>query len=99
MRHLCASAVVIILVLGVLSPPLSVGQTPGSASSGAQLYMGVGSCSAPQCHGSVSPLTTSKLGVRQNEYTALDQCRKTCQGVRSFAQRPLHPNRQKSQDG
>src|SRR6266545_2416943 len=63
MRHLCASAVAIVLVLGVLSPPLGVGQTP------APLYMGVGSCSAPQCHGSVSPLTTSQLGVRQNEYT------------------------------
>ncbi len=63
MRHLCASAVIIVLVLGVLSPPPSVGQTP------APLYMGVGSCSAPQCHGSVSALTTSQLGVRQNEYT------------------------------
>ena len=64
MRHLCASAV-IVLILGV-------GQMPASAqpaSSGAQAYMGVGSCSAPQCHGSVSPLTTSKAGVRQNEYT------------------------------
>ena len=51
---------------------LGVGQMPASAqpaSSGAQAYMGVGSCSAPQCHGSLSPLTTSKAGVRQNEYT------------------------------
>ena len=37
MRHLCASAAVVVLILGVLSPPLSVGQTPGSTSSGAQL--------------------------------------------------------------
>src|ERR1051325_5329656 len=63
MRPLYASAVVIVLILGVISPPRSVGQTS------APLYMGVGSCSAPQCHGSVSPLTTSKIGVRQNEYT------------------------------
>ena len=75
MRHLGASAVVVILVLGVLSPPLGMGQTPapmqtpGSARSGAPLYMGVGSCSAPQCHGSVRPLTISKTGVRQTEYT------------------------------
>jgi hypothetical protein len=64
MRHLCASAVMVLI--------LGVGQMPASAqpaSSGAQAYMGVGSCSAPQCHGSISPLTTSKAGVRQNEYT------------------------------
>ncbi|MBM3224882.1 MAG: hypothetical protein FJZ47_13915 [Candidatus Tectomicrobia bacterium] len=75
MRHLCASAVVVVLILGVLSPSLSVGQSsaPGQATSSAgsstPQYMGVGSCSAPQCHGSVRPLTTSKAGVRQNEYT------------------------------
>ena len=30
MRHLCASAAVVVLILGVLSPPLSLGQTPGT---------------------------------------------------------------------
>jgi Cytochrome c554 and c-prime len=68
MRHLCASAAVAVLILGVLSPPLSVGQTPGSTSSGAPLYMGVGSCAAVQCHGSLRELTTSKAGVRQTEH-------------------------------
>ena len=68
MRHLCASAAVVILILGVLSPPLSLGQTPGTTSRGAPLYMGVGSCAAVQCHGSLRELTTSKAGVRQTEH-------------------------------
>jgi Cytochrome c554 and c-prime len=68
MRHLCASAAVVILILGVLSPPLSLGQTPGTTRSGAPLYMGVGSCAAVQCHGSLRELTTSKAGVRQTEH-------------------------------
>src|SRR2546426_6753318 len=68
MRHLCASAAVVVLILGLFLPPLSFGQTPGSTSSGAQLYMGVGSCAAVQCHGSLRELTTSKAGVRQTEH-------------------------------
>ena len=65
MRHLCAAATVVVLILGVLSPPRSVAQTPGSTSNGAPLYMGVGTCAAVQCHGSLRELTTSKAGVRQ----------------------------------
>ena len=68
MRHLCASAVVVVLMLGVLSPSRSLGQAPGSTSSGAPLYMGVGTCAAVQCHGSLRELTTSKAGVRQTEH-------------------------------
>src|SRR5262245_41715796 len=68
MRHLCASVAVVVLVLGVLSPPLSRGQIPASTSNGAQLYMGVGTCAAVQCHGSLRELTTSKAGVRQTEH-------------------------------
>src|SRR5205814_9466741 len=68
MRHLYASVAAVILILGVLSPPRSVGQTPGTSSSGTPLYMGVGTCAAVQCHGSLRELTTSKAGVRQTEH-------------------------------
>lgn len=68
MRHVGASAIVVVLMLGVLHPARSLAQTTGAVGGGGQQYMGVGSCSAPQCHGSVSPLTTSKQGVRQTEH-------------------------------
>lgn len=77
MRHLCASAVVVVLVLGVISPPLGVGQpraplqTSGSASSGAQrfFYIGVESCAGSTCHGSVTPQKAPRTGIRQTEHT------------------------------
>lgn len=68
MRHVGASAIVVVCMLGVLQPSRSLGQTTGTAGGGGFQYMGVGSCSAPQCHGSVRELTTSKLGVRQTEH-------------------------------
>ena len=38
MRHLCASAVVVVLVLGMLGPPLSVGQMTAASSPGTAQY-------------------------------------------------------------
>jgi hypothetical protein len=71
MRHLCAAAVVVVLVLGMLGPPLSVGQMaatappPAAASKAAPsvgvsspqrfFYMGAESCGASTCHGSATP--------------------------------------------
>ena len=98
MRHLCASAVIIVLVLGVLSVPRSVGQTlarvgqtparmrqtpapvpsPGDTSkalgvAGSNVqrffYIGVESCGASTCHGSATPRTALRSGIRQTEYT------------------------------
>src|SRR5438034_1276036 len=68
MGHLYVAAVVVVLVLGGLDPSLGVGQTRGPARSGAQLYMGVGSCAAVQWHGSLSELSISEAGVRQTEH-------------------------------
>jgi len=82
MRHLCASAVVVVLVLGMLGPPLSVGQmtaasSPGTASTApavgggsAQrfLYLGAESCGASTCHGSATPRNAPRTGIRQTEY-------------------------------
>ena len=84
MRHLYASAVVVVLVLSVLSPSLSVGQTtapasspgsagkaPGFAGSGVQrfFYMGAGSCAGSTCHGSDRPQKAPRTGIRQTEHT------------------------------
>src|SRR5262245_49751024 len=91
MRHLCASAVIIVLILGVLSVPLSVGQTlartrqtpapdpsPGDTSKALGVagstvqrffYIGTESCGASTCHGSATPRTAVRSGIRQNEYT------------------------------
>ena len=84
MRHLCASAVVVVLVLGMLGPPLSVGQMaatappPGAASKTAPsvgvgspqrfFYMGAESCGASTCHGSATPRNAPRTGIRQTEY-------------------------------
>jgi hypothetical protein len=84
MRHLCASAVFVILVLGVFSPPRSVGQTRaptpsprpagkdlGFAGSGAPRFFYIGgadSCSGSTCHGSVTPRNAPRTGIRQTEY-------------------------------
>src|SRR5262249_43558248 len=84
MRHLCASAVVVGLVLGMLGPPLSVGQMaatappPGAASKAPSVgvgstqrffYMGAESCGASTCHGSAAPRNAPRTGIRQTEYT------------------------------
>ena len=84
MRHLCASAVIVVLGLGVLNLPLSVGQTlapaqtlgatskaPGVAGSTGQrfFYLGVESCGASTCHGSATPRTALRSGIRQTEST------------------------------
>src|SRR5499426_537251 len=84
MRHLCVSAVVVVLVLGMLSPPLSLGQMaatappPGAASKAAPsvgagstqrfFYMGAESCGASTCHGSAAPRNAPRTGIRQTEY-------------------------------
>ena len=83
MRHLCASAVVVVLVLGVLGAPLSVGQTPAPAPSpGAAgkapgfgvgsvqrfFSMGAESCAGSNCHGSVAPRNAPRTGIRQTEH-------------------------------
>lgn len=81
MRHLCASAVVVVLMLGMLQPPESVGQTSVSSSgaSGKPLavgpggiprffYMGVESCAASTCHGSTAPRNAPRTGIRQTEH-------------------------------
>src|SRR5262249_56158375 len=84
MRHLCASAVVVVLLLGMLSPPLSVGQMaatappPGAASQAPSVgggmtqrffSMGAESCAASTCHGSTTPRHAPRTGIRQTEYT------------------------------
>ena len=84
MRHLCASAVVVVLVLGMLGPPLSVGQmattapssraatraAPGVGGGSPQrfFYLGAESCGASTCHGSVTPRNAPRTGIRQTEY-------------------------------
>lgn len=81
MRHLCASAVVVVLMLGMLTPPASVGQTAVSSSGTAGrppalggggiqrfFYMGVESCAASSCHGSVTPRTATRSGIKQTEH-------------------------------
>jgi len=84
MRHLCASAVVVVLVVGMLGPPLSVGQMaatappPGAARRAAPsagggspqrfFYMGAESCGASTCHGSAAPRNAPRTGIRQTEY-------------------------------
>ena len=82
MRHLCASAVVVVLVLGMLGPPLSVGQMTAASSPGAAgtapavgggsaqrfLYLGAESCGASTCHGSAAPRNAPRTGIRQTEY-------------------------------
>src|SRR5262252_769521 len=83
MRHLCASAVVVVLLLGMLSPPLSVGQMaatappPGAASQAPSIggsmtqrffFMGAESCAASTCHGSTVPRHAPRTGIRQTEY-------------------------------
>src|SRR5262249_30195727 len=81
MRHLCASAVVVVLVLGMLGPPLSVGQMAAAPSPGAAgkapivgagstprfFYMGSESCGASTCHGSATPRNAPRTGIRQTE--------------------------------
>ena len=46
-------------------------QTPGPTTGSAQrfIYTGVGSCTASNCHGSVTPRNTPKIDIRQTEYT------------------------------
>src|SRR5215475_11087529 len=84
MRHLCAAAVVVVLLLGMLGPPLSVGQMaatapPRGAASQAPsvgggmtqrfFSMGAESCGASTCHGSTAPRHAPRTGIRQTEYT------------------------------
>ncbi|MBM3224883.1 MAG: hypothetical protein FJZ47_13920 [Candidatus Tectomicrobia bacterium] len=82
MRQLGAAAIVVLLVLGVLRPPHSVGQTPApmassaaaskaaGSSSGVQryFYLGGESCASSGCHGSATPRKASRSGILQNEH-------------------------------
>src|SRR5262245_17555244 len=84
MRHLGAAAVVIVLVLGMLGAPCCLGQTSALAQSSSAttkatgvgvssvqrfFYLGVDSCGASTCHGSVTPRNAPRSGIRQTEYT------------------------------
>ena len=49
----------------LLCPPFGIAQTVSTAP---YLYMGVGACSAPQCHGRETPRQSSTISIQQNEY-------------------------------